>query len=96
MLKTVLGRVRVIGFLEGLSFLLLLFIAMPLKYYADLPVGVQVIGPLHGVLFVLYLFVVAHATFALRWSFIRAIGAVLASVIPFGTFVLDARLKKDA
>ncbi|GEN35705.1 DUF3817 domain-containing protein [Aneurinibacillus danicus] len=95
MLKTPLGRLRAIGLVEGISLLLLLGIAMPLKYMADIPEVVSVVGLIHGVLFVLYLFAVAHVTFALRWSFDRVMGAVVASVIPFGNFVLDARLRRE-
>ncbi|SEG43047.1 DUF3817 domain-containing protein [Paenibacillus sp. UNC499MF] len=95
MLSTPIGRLRVIGILEGISFLLLLFIAMPLKHFADIPQPVTVVGGLHGLLFVLFLLAVAHVTFVHRWSILKVLIAILASFLPFGTFVLDARLKKD-
>jgi integral membrane protein len=94
MLRTPVGRLRVIGLIEGLSFLFLLGIAMPLKYFADIPQVVTVIGMVHGVLFMLYLVAVAHATIVVRWSAVWTIGAVIASVIPFGNFVLDKRLRQ--
>jgi integral membrane protein len=81
--------------LEGGSFLVLLGIAMPLKYAAGLPQMVQVVGWIHGVLFVLFIAAVAHAAALLRWPYARVMGALIASVVPFGTFVLDARLRKD-
>ncbi|RAL24300.1 DUF3817 domain-containing protein [Thermoflavimicrobium daqui] len=95
MLQTPIGRLRIIGFIEGLSFLLLLGIAMPLKYLADIPEFVTITGWIHGVLFVLYLVAVAHVTVVHRWSFGKIIGALAASVLPFGPFVLDAKLLRD-
>jgi integral membrane protein len=95
MLKTPIGRLRAIAFLEGVSYLLLLGIAMPLKYFADLPEAVKLVGSLHGLFFVLYIIAVAHVTVAVRWSIARVLGALAASVIPFGTFVLDARLRRN-
>ncbi|KAA0548729.1 DUF3817 domain-containing protein [Bacillus sp. BGMRC 2118] len=94
MLRTPVGRLRVIGFIEGMSYLFLLFIAMPLKYWANIPVAVSVTGMLHGVFFVLFLFALAHVFFAHRKSFWFGLGGVIASFIPFGTFVLDRKLKK--
>jgi integral membrane protein len=96
MLNTPLGRLRAVGFAEAISFLLLLGVAMPLKYMADLPVAVRIAGSLHGVLFLLYLAAVAHVMRVHRWSFDRALGAVVAAVVPFGPFVLDARLRREA
>ncbi len=90
-----LGRFRIIAFLEGMSFLILLFIAMPLKYFAGMPWAVKQVGMAHGVLFIMYLIALAHVVFALRWSFIKAAIAALASLVPFGTFVLDAKLLKE-
>ncbi|GIO04135.1 DUF3817 domain-containing protein [Brevibacillus reuszeri] len=95
MMNTPLGRFRVIGILEGISYLVLLGIAMPLKYFLDVPAAVKIVGALHGLLFVLYILALAHVTLKNRWSIIRVIGAFIASLLPFGNFVLDARLKKE-
>ena len=95
MLKTPIGRLRVIAFIEGISFLLLLGVAMPLKYFAGMPAAVKTAGWIHGVLFVLYLFSVAEVTIRRRLSFALASGALLASLVPFGTFALDARLRRE-
>lgn len=95
MMKTPIGRLRVIGFIEGLSFLLLLFIAMPLKYMFDRPEMVQVVGMIHGVLFVLFILAVLHAAVVHRWKWLKVLFALIASSIPFGTFVLDARLRRE-
>lgn len=94
-LRTPLGRLRLAGLYEGISYLVLLLIAMPLKYFADFPMAVTIVGALHGLLFVLFLIAVAHVMFVHRWSIMRGIGALIASLVPFGTFVLDVQLKRD-
>lgn len=95
LLKTPLGRLRFIGLIEGISYLVLLGIAMPLKYFLEMPKAVTIAGSLHGVFFVLFMLALAHVFFANRWSILRALGAFVASLIPFGNFVLDAQLKKE-
>lgn len=93
--STPLARLRVVGILEGVSFLVLLGVAMPLKYLAGLPQAVRIVGSLHGVLFLLFLVVLAQAALAYRWPLTRVLGAVVAAVLPFGPFVLDARLRQE-
>ena len=78
---------------EGASFLVLLGIAMPLKYLAGLPLAVRVVGLLHGVLFLAYLLLVFEAVGAGRFTLRTAALAVLASVLPFGPFVFERRVK---
>ena len=68
---------------------------MPLKYFAGIPAAVKTAGWIHGVLFMLYLFAVAEVTVRRRVSFTLALGALAASLIPFGTFALDARLRRE-
>ncbi|MBM6619000.1 DUF3817 domain-containing protein [Bacillus suaedaesalsae] len=94
MLLNPIGRLRIIGFIEGMSYLILVFIAMPLKYWANIPIAVSVTGMLHGVFFVLFILALAHVFFAYRKSFWFGLGGVIASLIPFGTFILDKRLQK--
>ncbi|WP_018629825.1 DUF3817 domain-containing protein [Niabella aurantiaca] len=84
-----------IAFLEGISYLVLLLVAMPLKYAADIPEGVKYVGWAHGVLFVLFCIYLLKVWVGLKWSFGKATVAFIASLLPFGTFVLDARLKKE-
>ncbi|MCP3137207.1 DUF3817 domain-containing protein [Pyxidicoccus xibeiensis] len=96
MLTTPLGRFRAVALAEGLSFVVLLFIAMPLKYLAGMPLGVKFVGWAHGLLFMLYLFALLEAAIACRWSLVRGVLAFGASLVPFGTFVLDARLRREA
>ena len=95
MSRTPIGRLRVIAFIEGISYLALLGVAMPLKYFAGLPGAVKTLGWVHGLLFVLYLIAVAEVTFTRRWSLMKIFGALAASLIPFGTFALDARLRRE-
>lgn len=95
MLQTPIGRFRMMGFIEGLSLLVLLFIAMPLKYFAGLPEVVTVVGALHGAFFISYLFVIAYTTYKIRWSLIWPISAVIVAFIPFGNILLDTKLKQQ-
>jgi integral membrane protein len=88
-------QLRWIGNIEGISFLVLLFIAMPLKYMFDYPMAVKVNGWLHGVLFVAYIAAVLRTAYLIKWDYMRIGLAVFASLIPFATFVLDKRLKKN-
>jgi integral membrane protein len=90
-----LGRLRTVALLEGVSFLILLGIVTPLKQLADMPLAVRVAGSLHGGLFILFLAALAHTARLRRWPFDRISGALLASVIPFGTFVLDRHLLRE-
>lgn len=92
LLLTSLGRLRLIGFLEGVSLLVLLGIAMPLKYLAGQPAAVRYVGMAHGVLFVLYVLLVIQVGIARSWSFGKIGLALVASVFPFGTFWADRRL----
>ena len=93
-LKTPLGRLLKIGFAEGVSFIVLLFIAMPLKYMAHMLAPVRIIGMLHGILFIAYAIALLHAGFVYKWSIKKIIVAFLLSFIPFGTFFLDRVLKR--
>ena len=90
--QSALGRLRVIGFLEGVSFILLLGIAMPLKYFAGAPGAVSVVGMAHGVLFIAYLLAVVQAAIEYGWKLKLVALLVLASVLPYGPFIADARL----
>ena len=90
-----LTRLRFIGTLEAISFLVLLGIAMPLKYAFGMPEMVKYTGWAHGLLFVLYLGAVLNAAFSFRWSLWKVLAAMAASVVPFGPFILDARLLKQ-
>jgi integral membrane protein len=83
------GRLKLIGAVEAVSFLLLLGVAMPLKYLADMPEAVRIVGMAHGVLWLLYLVALVLAWIHERWSFGVFLLGVVASVIPFGPFIFD-------
>ena|SRR5688572_31975333 len=87
---------RKIAFAEGVSFLVLLLIAMPLKYMADYPLAVTIVGGLHGVLFIAFIIMAweVKKEFKRDWKWLGKAG--LASILPFGTFVLDREWKKEA
>jgi len=85
---------RLVGLIEGISFLLLLFIAMPVKYMMDNPVLVKYIGMGHGVLFILFLVVLVAVCEKQKWSLSMFIMGLIASILPFGPFIFDMKLKK--
>ena len=91
LLKTALGRLRIVAFLEGCSYLLLGF-TMILKYKYAMPQPNYIVGLAHGILFVLYVILLLQVSFTHRWNFTKIVGAFLASLIPFGTFYADKAL----
>lgn len=93
MLNSAVGRVRLVGSLEAVSFLILLFVAMPLKYLGGKPEAALYVGWAHGVLFISY----AAVTF-IAWGGghlnSKMVGmAAIASLLPFGPFIIDSRMK---
>jgi integral membrane protein len=89
-----LKRFRFMGLLEGSSLLILLFLAMPLKYFFGFPEAVRVVGSIHGFLFVSYCLFIAYMTFIVRWPFLYSVIAVIVAFIPFGNILFDRKLKK--
>ncbi len=92
---TSIVQFRYVALAEGCSFLALLFIAMPLKYWAGLPLAVRFVGSLHGSLFLLFILALARAATEYNWTLIRTLLAFLASLVPFGTFVFDRSLEQE-
>lgn len=91
--KTNIGRLRIIGFFEGISLLVLMFVAVPLKYAANNPEWVKTLGPVHGALFLLYVFNTLSVGVAQGWKFSQTTWKVLlACIVPFGTFYIDHRI----
>jgi len=90
-MKKSLNTLRLLALLEGISFLVLLGIAMPLKYYFDKPDSVKIIGMAHGILFVLYTINLLIVHLKLKWNIGKTFGAFIASFIPFGTFYADKK-----
>jgi integral membrane protein len=82
-----------IGRLEGVSFLTLLFIAMPIKYGAQDPYYVQLLGPIHGFLFLAYCSIAFYLAFEQKWPIKKHLLAYAAAVFPFGTFMFEKRYR---
>lgn len=89
-----IGRVRMVALLEGISFLLLVGVAMPLKYLAGQPQYVKVVGMAHGVLFIALCLVLLLALLDEKLPFRWAVYTFIASLLPFGTFIIDKKLAK--
>jgi len=87
---------RILGNVEGVSYLLLLGVAMPLKYFYDTPEAVRVTGMAHGLLFVAYCLLLAVCMGKFKWSFGFGVYLFVATLIPFGTFVTDRKLKEKS
>lgn len=83
----------VTGKIEGYSYLILLFVAMPLKYWMQIPEAVKVFGMVHGVLFVLFMMTIAVLLSNKKISFKGAVSAFFLSLLPFGTFYLGRLVK---
>ena len=92
---TLIRQLRIVGVIEGISFLLLLGIAMPLKYLAGMPQAVRFVGMAHGLLFVLYVAAGAWAGISLRWPLSRTLLVLAASVLPAGPFLIDGWLRRQ-
>ena len=90
-----IGRLRAIALTEGVSFLLLLGVAMPLKYVADMPMAVRVAGWIHGLLFIAVCYAVSRAAGQLDWSRGQVAKVIVAALLPFGPFVIDRSLARQ-
>jgi len=91
--KTTIGRLRIIAYLEGISLLILVFIAVPLKYYFHNPSLTKSLGPIHGALFLLFIINTMSVGIELNWKFSKTTWKViLACFIPFGTFYIDKKI----
>jgi len=91
MIKTL----RLISYLEGISYILLLFIAVPIKYYANDPYLVKLLGMPHGLLFVAFVILSLLNSKRYNWSFIKTVIILISSIIPFGTFYVDWKFFKN-
>ncbi len=95
LLKTKIGRLRIMGFLEGISLIVLVFIAVPMKYWYDDASLTKMMGPIHGALFLLFLLNTFSAGIEQKWK-AKTTGMILASCfIPFGTFYVDYKFLKN-
>ena len=87
---------RLVAFLEGISYILLLFVAVPIKYLGDDPQYVKMLGMPHGLLFVAYVALAVMIGKELKWSNTILRNVLLASIIPFATFFVDRKYLKNA
>ena len=92
-INTTLGQFRWIALLEGISFIILLGIAMPLKYLYNFPEAVRVVGMAHGILFVAYIIFLYMVWQSENWNFAKAALAFAVSFVPFGTFWFDKKIR---
>lgn len=93
MASQTISFLRRIALLEGCSFLLLLGIAMPLRRYAGMPQAVTWMGWIHGILFILFCYALLQVTLKTQWSLARCALVFGASILPFGPFLLDSRMR---
>ena len=85
---------RISAILEGISYLLLLFIAMPLKYGMGMDMAVRIVGMIHGLLFIVLCWFLLQAKLNTSISFRLCVIVFIASLIPFGAFWADGKLKR--
>ena len=91
-----LKRFRKTAIWEGISFLVLLGIAMPIKYGLGNPMPVKIVGMTHGILFILYVIFLIQAAMEYDWPFKKSALAFIAALLPFGPFVFDRRLERES
>jgi integral membrane protein len=94
-IKKKLDRFLKTGLAEGLSFIILLTIAMPLKYMAGMALPVRIVGMLHGVLFIMYTLYLLQAAITYKWPLSKTAAAFFLSFVPMGTFFLESLLRKE-
>ncbi len=90
----VIRDLRWIGIVEGISFLVLLLIAMPLKYKYGNPVPVRYTGSVHGILFVAYVLAVLKTAYVVKWNYKRTLLFLTSSLLLLSTLLLDTKLKR--
>lgn len=95
MLQTEIGRLRLVALIEGVSYMVLLLIAMPLKYMAGIPIAVKLVGSIHGFLFMAFCLALVQAMIAAKWPLVWSIKVFVSSIIPMGTFYMDGKLKEE-
>lgn len=89
-----LKQLRTVAWIEGLSYLILLFVAMPMKYFADQPAMVRYVGMIHGLLFVLFIINTIQAKIEYGWSGGHMMRVMGTSLIPFGMIMFDRMVQE--
>lgn len=93
MLNDTFSRFRLISFIEGISFLVLIFIAMPLKYLAGIPLAVKIVGMTHGILFILFVIALFMVSKRYKWK-VLTFQLFVYSLIPFGFILIEKTIMK--
>jgi integral membrane protein len=91
-MKNPIPFLRKVALAEAVSFLVLMGVAMPLKYFMDIPVAVKVAGWIHGVLFVTFCGALLQTMIVAKWPVLRSAMIFIAALLPFGPFVVDRRM----
>lgn len=91
-----IGRLRILGLFEGISLLILLFIAVPLKYKYNDPSLVKTMGPIHGALFLVFVVNSISVAIQQKWRVGVTVKVLLSCILPFGTFYIDHYILKSA
>jgi len=86
---TPIKQLRLANLLEGISLIVLVFIAVPLKHFAGLPVAVRIVGPVHGLLFLVFVAILFRVAMDQRWPVGRSLAVLATAFVPFGAFFLD-------
>ncbi len=82
---------KITSFLEGVSYILLLFVGVPLKYFGDNPAVVKALGMPHGMLFLAYIVMALVIRSEMKWDIKTTLGVLAASLVPFGTFYVNKK-----
>ncbi len=94
--KTTLKLFRNIAIIEGISTVILFFVAMPLKYWGDMPLAVTYVGWVHGLLFIAYSYLLIMCWDKYKWKFGRVALFFVASLIPFAPFFVERKLRHES
>ena len=92
-LSTILGQLRILAILEGISFLLLIPTVI-LKYQYDMGLPNKIVGSVHGILFILYCIWVIYYAIKKKWNLMKTLICLAASLLPIATFIVDQRILK--
>ena len=94
LLATPIGRLRIMGWVEGTTLIALLGLAVPLKRLGNMPEMVSIVGPIHGGTFIAYMALASATVFGGGWTAREIVRVIGASVVPFGTFLNERLLKR--
>jgi integral membrane protein len=94
-LRGALTRYRVMAYVVGVWLIVLVLVAVPLKYFADSPTMVEIVGPVHGFLYMAYLVTAVDLAFRARWSAVKTVLVMLAGTVPFVSFIAERKVSRE-